>query len=208
MVDLSAPREKVWCDLIEESVACQKCEIGKTAKNKVFCSHRSCPEASVPVVIIGEAPGKEEDEEGVPFVGKSGRFLRINLQRIGLRQSKCAVINCVQCRPERNRKPSNLEIENCHYFFMRKIMLLNPSYLVLLGATAAKCVLKKTDAIRELSNKEHLSVIRGIDKDIKIPTIVIPHPSWGIRGNQAKFMEKVDDIYEWLYPKDPSLFRN
>jgi DNA polymerase len=94
------------------------------------------------VMIIGEAPGKEEDESGHPFVGSAGRFLNHVLEGTGLDRSDFFITNTVKCRPPGNRTPKKLEVETCtsNYLF-EQIELINPKLIVLLGGVAAKKML-------------------------------------------------------------------
>jgi uracil-DNA glycosylase len=94
------------------------------------------------VVIVGEAPGKEEDESGLPFVGSAGRFLNHVLEGTGLDRTDFFITNTVKCRPPKNRTPKKLEVDTCtsNYLF-EQIELVNPRLVMLLGAVAAKRVL-------------------------------------------------------------------
>ena len=94
------------------------------------------------VMIIGEAPGKEEDESGHPFVGSAGRFLNHVLEGTGLDRNDFFISNVVKCRPPKNRTPKKLEVDTCtsNYLF-EQIELINPKLVMLLGAVAAKKVL-------------------------------------------------------------------
>src|ERR671933_2585197 len=95
------------------------------------------------VMIIGEARGKEEDESGHPFVGSAGRYLDHVLEGTGLNRSDFFITNTVKCRPPQNRTPKRLEVDTCtsNYLF-EQISLINPKLIMLLGAVAAKKVLK------------------------------------------------------------------
>lgn len=94
------------------------------------------------VLIVGEAPGKEEDESGHPFVGATGRFLNHVLEGTGLERADFFITNTVKCRPPKNRTPKKLEVDTCtsNYLF-EQIELVNPQLVMLLGAVAAKTVL-------------------------------------------------------------------
>jgi DNA polymerase len=94
------------------------------------------------VMIIAEAPGKEEDESGHPFVGSAGRFLNRVLEGTGLDRSDFFITNTVKCRPPKNRTPKRLEVDTCtsNYLF-EQIELINPKLIMLLGAVAAKKLL-------------------------------------------------------------------
>ena len=97
---------------------------------------------SAKIMIIGEAPGKEEDESGHPFVGSAGRFLNHVLEGTGLDRNDFFITNTVKCRPPKNRTPKKLEVDTCtsNYLF-EQIALLNPKLIMLLGTVAAKKVL-------------------------------------------------------------------
>jgi DNA polymerase len=97
---------------------------------------------SAPVMIIGEAPGREEDETGHPFVGSAGRFLDRVLDGTGLDRADFFITNIVKCRPPKNRTPRKLEIDTCtgNYLF-EQIPLINPKLIMLLGGVAAKKIL-------------------------------------------------------------------
>ncbi|MCA1558207.1 MAG: uracil-DNA glycosylase [Acidobacteria bacterium] len=94
------------------------------------------------VMIIGEAPGREEDESGHPFVGSAGRYLDHVLEGTGLSRKDFFITNTVKCRPPKNRTPKRLEVETCTFnYLFEQIELLNPKLIMLLGAVAAKKVL-------------------------------------------------------------------
>jgi len=97
---------------------------------------------SAKVMIIAEAPGKEEDESGHPFVGSAGRFLNHVLEGTGLDRNDFFITNTVKCRPPKNRTPKKLEVDTCtSSYLFEQIALLNPKLVMLLGTVAAKSVL-------------------------------------------------------------------
>lgn len=93
------------------------------------------------IMIIGEAPGRQEDESGQPFVGMAGKFLDKLLAIAGLERSDVFITNVVKCRPPNNRKPERLEVEACADFLQRQIAIIDPRLIVCLGGTAASAVL-------------------------------------------------------------------
>jgi uracil-DNA glycosylase family 4 len=97
------------------------------------------------VMIIGEAPGRAEDESGQPFVGASGRFLNELLDAAGITRDECFITNSVKCRPPRNRTPRKEEVDTCvANYLMEQIELVNPKLIMLLGMVAAKKLLGVT----------------------------------------------------------------
>jgi len=120
-----------------------------TATNLVFADGN--PQAKL--MLIGEAPGAEEDRQGLPFVGASGQLLDRMLAAIGYDRSRCYITNIVNWRPPGNRKPSPAEMSLCLPFIARHIALVNPAVIVLLGDTAAKTLTGRTEGITRMRGK-------------------------------------------------------
>ena len=125
------------------------CNLRNTATNLVFADGN--PEGRV--MIIGEAPGRDEDLQGVPFVGRSGQLLDRMLAAIGLDRSKVYIANTVPWRPPGNRTPTPQETEICRPFIERQVALADPDILVLTGGAAAKQMLQTTEGILRLRGK-------------------------------------------------------
>ena len=156
------------------------CALKRTATNLVFADGN--PEAAV--MLLGEAPGEEEDRQGRPFVGRAGQLLDRMLAAIGLDRSSVYISNIVTWRPPGNRKPNSGEIAVCLPFAERHIALKAPRLLILAGATAAQAILGTTDGITRLRGRwfEH-SVP---DLAAPIPTICMLHPAYLLRAPAAK----------------------
>ena len=122
------------------------CNLKFTAKNLVFADGN--PEAAV--MLVGEAPGRDEDIEGLPFVGRSGRLLDRMLAAIGLDRTSVYIANVIPWRPPGNRTPTPHETEICRPFIERQIELVNPKVLVNLGGPSAKTLLNTTEGILRL----------------------------------------------------------
>ena len=131
-------RAKRLDELAAEIRVCTKCPLWESRTLAVPGDGR----LNARVMIIGEAPGREEDESGHPFVGAAGRFLDHVLEGTGLDRSDFFITNTVKCRPPKNRTPRKLEVETCtsNYLF-EQIELVNPKLIMLLGLVAAKRVL-------------------------------------------------------------------
>jgi uracil-DNA glycosylase family 4 len=125
-------------ELAEEIRVCTKCPLWESRTLAVPGDGKP----SAKVMIIAEAPGREEDESGHPFVGSAGRYLDHVLEGTGLDRSDFFITNTVKCRPPKNRTPKRLEVDTCtsNYLF-EQIELINPKLIVLLGAVAAKKLL-------------------------------------------------------------------
>lgn len=117
---------------------CKKCRLHENATNKVIIRGSERPK----VLFIGEAPGKNEDESGIPFCGKAGKVLDELIDYMALEENEYAIINTVKCRPPNNRKPTQNELKTCRPFLLAQIELLDPEVIILLGNTAeqAFCV--------------------------------------------------------------------
>ncbi|ETA67163.1 uracil-DNA glycosylase, family 4 [Methanolobus tindarius DSM 2278] len=118
----------------KEILECKDCQLHETVTNKVISKGSRTPS----VVFVGEAPGKNEDETGVPFCGRAGKNLDGMIEYMGLSGDEYAVINTIKCRPPKNRNPLKSEIKACKPFLEAQIQLLNPKVIILLGNTAEK----------------------------------------------------------------------
>ena len=125
------------------------CSLRRTAKSLCFARGS----ASARIMLIGEAPGRDEDLQGKPFVGRAGQLLDRMLAAIGLAENHVYITNTVYWRPPGNRTPTPEEIEACAPFLARQIELLSPSVLVLLGGAAAKTILGVSEGIMRLRGK-------------------------------------------------------
>ena len=127
-----------WKELRAECLACQKCGLAKTRKHVVF-GHGS---ENAEVLFIGEGPGANEDEQGLPFVGKAGALLDDMLKMIGLSRADVFITNSVKCRQPENRDPLNVEKDACMDYLRRQLALLKPKIIVCLGRVAAGEIIK------------------------------------------------------------------
>ena len=125
------------------------CPLKQTAKNLVFADGN--PDARI--MFVGEAPGREEDNQGFPFVGRSGQLLDKMLAAIGLDRHSAYISNTIPWRPPGNRTPSPIEQEICGPFIKRLIELSNPDVLVFLGAASAKQLTGRTEGILKLRGR-------------------------------------------------------
>jgi uracil-DNA glycosylase family 4 len=122
----------------EAILQCCSCPLHETVTNKVISKGSENPK----VVFIGEAPGKNEDETGIPFCGRAGKNLDGMIKYMGLSDDDYAVINTIKCRPPNNRNPHLTEINSCKAFLLAQIKLLDPKVIILLGNTAEKAFCK------------------------------------------------------------------
>jgi uracil-DNA glycosylase len=156
------------------------CALRDTATNLVF----SDGNPAARIMLVGEAPGAEEDRAGLPFVGASGQLLDRMLGSIGLDRTKVVITNILPWRPPGNRTPSEAEIAVCLPFVLRHIALVAPEALLLLGATAVRAITGNTQGIRRLRGQWQSLAIPGLDRPIRaLPTY---HPAYLLRTPLAK----------------------
>lgn len=122
--------------IAEKANACTACELSKTRTNLVFGS--GSPLAKV--VFFGEGPGADEDAQGLPFVGRSGKLLTNMISSIGLNRDQVYIMNAVKCRPPNNRKPLPNEMDSCRHWFQMQLEIIKPKVIVALGATATEAL--------------------------------------------------------------------
>jgi DNA polymerase len=154
------------------------CSLKRTAKS--LCFARGSERAHV--MLIGEAPGRDEDLQGKPFVGRAGQLLDRMLAAIGLSENDVYITNTVYWRPPGNRTPTPEEIEACAPFLARQIELLSPKLLVLLGGAAAKNILGVSEGIMRLRGKWLTYISAGRD----LPALATLHPAYLLRNPAAK----------------------
>ena len=126
-----------WEELEESIKNCEKCKLCKTRKNIVFGSGNR--EANI--MFIGEGPGADEDETGMPFVGKAGKLMDKAFEGVGIDREKVYIANIVKCRPPQNRVPAKEESTACMDYLRSQVMLVKPKIVILLGSTALKNIL-------------------------------------------------------------------
>jgi len=125
---------------------CLKCQLGTSRNNIVLGSGN--PNASI--VFVGEAPGKDEDLQGLPFVGRSGKLLDKMLSSINLNRDDIYILNVLKCRPPENRTPQPEEIEKCEPYLKKQLDIINPKLIVALGRVAAMTILKTKDSLTDM----------------------------------------------------------
>jgi uracil-DNA glycosylase len=152
---------------------CHRCELGATRTNAVI--GRGNPTADL--MIVGEGPGQNEDETGLPFVGKSGQLLDKILASVGLTEADVFIANIVKCRPPGNRAPSDAEMNTCRPYLQEQIRMVDPKVILLAGASSVKGL---------IGDKRGITKIRGewIEWEGRLCMPVF-HPAYLLR-NQSK----------------------
>jgi len=161
--------------------ACTKCGLHETARNKVFGSGNP----SAVLMIVGEAPGREENAAGVPFIGDAGKLLDKALEKLGVDRASLYICNILKCWPPGNRRPEPNEMAACIGYLEEQIGIIKPKIIVALGATSAQALLQVHSSIGK---------IRGTVAAGPLETLVMPtwHPAYICRmgGMKSKSQQK------------------
>jgi uracil-DNA glycosylase len=182
-----APREATWSatelSVIEtRAKACTKCsELSRCRHSVVFGVGSERAE----IMFIGEAPGADEDAQGIPFVGRAGQLLTKIVEAMGYRREDVYIANIIKCRPPQNRTPLPEEVTNCLPYVLSQIELIQPKVIVALGATALRALLDVQLGITKM--RGHWYVFRDV------PIMPTFHPAYLLRNPAAK-REVWDDM--------------
>jgi uracil-DNA glycosylase len=168
-----------WPALRERVAACRACALCESRKQTVFgVGHERAR-----LMIVGEAPGEQEDLQGEPFVGQAGKLLDNMLRALGLARDAADaeravfICNTLKCRPPRNRNPEPAETARCAPYLERQIELLQPKLLLAMGRFAAQALLGSDEAIGKLRGRVHQRMIGSMS----VPVIVTYHPAYLLR---------------------------
>ena len=163
---------------------CQACPLGKTRQCFVFGSGA----ADAGIMFVGEAPGADEDREGLPFVGKAGQLLTKIIEAMQLRRDDVYICNVLKCRPPNNRDPLPEEIASCEPYLKKQIEIVQPAIICTLGRIATQALLKTTQSMGRLRGSLH--EYEGI------PVIVTYHPAALLRN--ARWKRDTWEDVKWL----------
>lgn len=168
-----------WQTLQTSVAQCRACGLCQARKNTVFGVGVQHPQW----MLIGEAPGAEEDARGEPFVGAAGRLLENMLMAVGLeRSTNVFIANVLKCKPPANRDPTPEEVESCSPYLWRQIELVQPRLIVALGRFAAQTILHTDSSIGSLRGRLHKITVA----DVAIPVVVTYHPAYLLRSLEEK----------------------
>lgn len=165
-----------WVELARTVAACRACDLCHNRKQTVF----GIGNQQADLLLVGEAPGAQEDLKGEPFVGRAGQLLDRMLQAIGLSRSQIYIANILKCRPPHNRDPTADEVQRCTPFLLQQIALLQPKLIVALGRVSAHYLLSTSATISSL-RKEWFRYGEG-----QIPLRVTYHPAYLLRNPEDK----------------------
>ena len=156
--------------------ACTLCELHRSRTQTVFGTGHPAAEW----LIIGEAPGADEDRLGEPFVGRAGQLLTSMLRAVGLAREEVFIANILKCRPPNNRDPQADEVRNCASYLRQQIELIKPRIILVVGRIAAQSLLNTDAPIGKMRGQKY------IYQDTDIPVVATYHPAYLLRSPQQK----------------------
>lgn len=157
--------------LAEVTSTCTACALSEGRTQVVF----GVGNPTADLLLVGEGPGAEEDRQGEPFVGRSGKLLdRLLAEELGIGRDQCYIANVVKCRPPGNRDPRPEEIAACRPYLEQQVDLINPTVTVTLGRFASQLLLESTDGVNKLRGKSY-----PFRTGVLVPTL---HPAAALRG--------------------------
>lgn len=175
---------------------CKECPLGQTRNQFVFGEGN--PNADI--MIIGEAPGKDEDAQGQPFVGRAGQLLTKILEAIDIKREDVFIANICKCRPPNNRRPLVPEVDTCEPYLMKQIELINPQFLISLGLTSIDTLMKKSHKMADIRGE--IMDFHGRRLMVTYhPAALLRNPNW--KRPVWEDMKKLKDLYvQWLETED------
>ncbi len=172
-----APEAEIqWTDLQAEVAACTQCPLHQSRQQTVF----GVGDRRADWLVVGEAPGSEEDRQGEPFVGRAGQLLNEMLRAVGLQRETVFIANILKCRPPKNRNPLPVEVAACNAYLQRQISLLSPRLILAVGKFAAQSLLKSDQPVGRMRGRLHRY---GPDHT---PLVVTYHPAYLLRSPAEK----------------------
>lgn len=165
-----------WIALQQKVSQCQLCDLAKCRTQTVF----GVGNRHADLVIVGEAPGRDEDLKGEPFVGRAGQLLTEMLQAIGLSRDAVFIANILKCRPPNNRDPQVNEVKQCTPYLEQQLALLQPKLILAVGRISAHYLLGVEDPLSKLRNQ------RWAFGQTNIPLLVTYHPAYLLRNPRDK----------------------
>lgn len=165
-----------WADLRQRVAKCQQCELHQGRTQTVF----GVGNHNADWLIIGEAPGAEEDRQGEPFVGRAGKLLNSMLFACGLQREQVFIANILKCRPPNNRDPKPEEVIACSSYLKEQIDLLQPKIILAVGRVAAQNLMQTETPIGKMRGQRYQYADTGI------PVVVTYHPAYLLRSPREK----------------------
>lgn len=172
----AAGNDAVWVELEKRVSGCTLCDLHKNRTQTVF----GVGSRSADWLIIGEAPGRDEDRQGEPFVGRAGKLLNAMLHAVGLDRQEVFIANILKCRPPKNRDPKPEEVRCCEPYLKQQIELIQPKIILALGRVAAQNLLRVDTPIGRMRGRQYEY------PEPRVPVVVTYHPAYLLRSPREK----------------------
>jgi len=197
-------RRRSLVEVYNEASVCERCPLSETRNRVVF----GAGNADADLMFVGEAPGAEEDRQGLPFVGRAGAFLTELLEGIGLKREDVFINNVLMCRPPGNRDPQPEEIDSCRPWLEQRIKLIEPRVICTLGNFATKLLTAKPTGITKVRGTPQEGMIGGRH----LYLLPLFHPAAGLRTPRVADQLREDfrlipDLLERPLPEPEPLVR-
>jgi DNA polymerase len=196
----TAARREALVEVFNEASICERCPLSETRNRVVFGAGNS----DADLMFVGEAPGAEEDRQGLPFVGRAGAFLTELLEGIGLKRDDVFIANVLKCRPPGNRDPQPEEIDSCRPYLERQVELIEPRVICTLGNFSTKLLTANPTGITKVRGTAQEHVLGGR------PVYMLPlfHPAAGLRTPAVaqtlrEDFEAIPELLERPLPEGP-----
>jgi DNA polymerase len=182
-----------WPALAERVAGCRNCVLCESRSNTVF----GVGDRQASLMVIGEAPGADEDRQGEPFVGRAGQLLTAMLAAIGLQREQVYIANILKCRPPGNRDPHVEEVAACQPYLDRQIELIRPTLILSVGGVSAKNLLHTDESVGRLRGQVHRYPATAT------PLLVTYHPAYLLRRpeEKAKAWQDLQQAWRLLHPE-------
>lgn len=165
-----------WAALRQQVASCIACDLHQSRTNTVF----GVGNENAELLVIGEAPGADEDMQGEPFVGRAGKLLNEMLLAIGFRREEVFIANILKCRPPGNRDPLPHEVSQCHHFLQKQIDYIKPKLILSVGKVSSQNLLGTDETIGKLRGRVHHY------GEQRIPLVATYHPAYLLRSPMEK----------------------
>lgn len=166
-------RREALVEVYREALVCERCPLSESRNSVVFGAGNS----DADLVFVGEAPGAEEDRQGLPFVGRAGGFLTELLEGIGMKREQAFIMNVLKCRPPGNRDPQPDEIDSCRPWLEQQVSLIQPRIIATLGNFSTKLLTGNPTGITRVRGTAQEHVIAGRS----LYVLPLFHPAAGLR---------------------------
>lgn len=173
-IDSQSRSAETLAEIYTDLADCRRCPLCETRKNIVF----GVGSQSAAVLFVGEAPGRDEDAQGEPFVGEAGQLLTRMIKAMGYERSEVYICNILKCRPPENRNPAPEEIAHCSPFLLRQVKAITPKVIVALGTFSTQTLLDSTEPISRMRGRFH--------DYLGIPLMPTFHPAYLLRSPEKK----------------------